>query len=631
MTPEWSAAKIPREAFSFPGSATVYILSGRAGTDLGLMACPDDTDGDDRLVRACLAGDVNAFEHLFERHYHPLMRRLRTRFAATDAEDLAQEAFLRAWRGLSQLREPDRFRPWLASIVASLLAEAHRCRVPLATEGSTLERIAGAADDAQSILDDRFLVRYAMTRLPPPQRTALALFYFAGLRPLEIAHRLGIPESTVHGRLQTGRRSLHKELTAGRPAQPLSRERPWPVVAALRALRHQGFAQEFDARGRVVALYLGIPAALEARPSPDHMLRVRGTAWGLGDVPLAALQISYESTPDTWRSGPAAGEVLAETVLPGSAARPRAVWRPTNLMWTEIARRVEQDGATGDPVSAACVAQLSRPGIRLSLVEPVGTERWVEEPGISERDALCQAFAPNLADAGGWHGAAARLTLRLEVPAGATLALIALADPVGPVTLRELRADICLVGAEGLTASAHTGTLLAMESTIADVQGVQGALLARQSTYGSGVWDDTSVQRSPTPTTRIADVTGEIDVRFARADLTLEGLRGTAQIQNRFGPTLLRWAGNADLVADVRTVTGDVRLESRTAAIPEVSATTAAGRLQHTPGLHARWRLTRRNDGHTLALYNSAHPRIRLHSDAGCAALTLIPTDESLE
>ncbi len=607
------------------------MLSGRVGTDLGVLACPDDSDGDARLVLASLAGDASAFEHLFQRHYHPLMRRLRTRFAHTDAEDLAQEAFFRAWRGLSQLRQPDRFRPWLASIVASLLAEAHGGRVPLATDESTLERIAGAADQAQSILDDRLLVRYAMTRLPPPQRTTLALFYFAGLRPMEIAHRLGIRESTVHGRLQTGRRLLHKELTADRPSPPLSRERPWPVAAALRALRHQGFAQEVDARDRVVALYLGIPAALEARPSPDHMLRLRGTAWGLGDVPLAGLAMSYQSTPNTWRSGPAAGEVLAETVLPGLAARPRAVWRPTHAMWAEIARRIEQDGATGDPVSAACVARLSRPGIRLSLVEPAGTERWVEEPGLSERDALCQAFAPNLADAGGWHGAAARLTLHLEVPAGATLALIALADPVGPVTLHELRADICLVGAEGLTASAHTGTLLAMQSTIAEVRGVQGALLARQSTYGGGVWDDTSVQRSPMQTTRIAQVTGEVDVRFARADLTLEGLRGTAQIQNRFGPTLLRWAGNADLLADVRTVTGDVRLECPTAAIPEVLATTAAGRLQHTPGLHTRWRLTRRNDGHTLAFYNSARPRIRLHSDAGCAALTLMTDEESAE
>ncbi len=82
---------------------------------------------DEQCVRDCLDGHPGAFRHLVERHQAPLMRCLRGRLGSPDeAEEVAQEAFVRAYFALGELRKPGAFFSWLFGIADRVVKETHR-------------------------------------------------------------------------------------------------------------------------------------------------------------------------------------------------------------------------------------------------------------------------------------------------------------------------------------------------------------------------------------------------------------------------------------------------------------------------------------------------------------------------
>src|SRR5256885_15239046 len=102
------------------------------------------TDAD--LVAACLAGDREAFGRIVER-YQRLLCSLA--YSATgslsESEDLAQEAFVDAWRQLRMLREPEKLRPWLCGILRYKVCRLRR------SEGQEPVRQAGALELAEGM------------------------------------------------------------------------------------------------------------------------------------------------------------------------------------------------------------------------------------------------------------------------------------------------------------------------------------------------------------------------------------------------------------------------------------------------------------------------------------------------
>src|SRR5262245_38749145 len=82
---------------------------------------------DAELVRAAQAGDRRAFERLVERH-HGLVCAFACGLTASvsESEEVAQEAFMLAWRRLARLREPERFRSWILTITRNASRRAHR-------------------------------------------------------------------------------------------------------------------------------------------------------------------------------------------------------------------------------------------------------------------------------------------------------------------------------------------------------------------------------------------------------------------------------------------------------------------------------------------------------------------------
>ena len=166
-------------------------------------------------VARVLAGDVSAFESIVRRWQHPLIN-LAYRFCRDRgrAEDMAQDAFLRAYRSLASWRRDAVFSTWLFALATNLYRSEIRRLPPLAApldEGlATLDRHA-----VEPIVDEERrarVIRNAVLALPAKYRDVLTLFYFHGMDIAASAASLGVPEGTVKARLSRGRDILRSKL-----------------------------------------------------------------------------------------------------------------------------------------------------------------------------------------------------------------------------------------------------------------------------------------------------------------------------------------------------------------------------------------------------------------------------------
>ena len=126
----------------------------------------------------------------------------------SEAEDIAQDALLRAWRRRSTLRETDRRNQWLATIVRNEAFRQHARVRPDPT--STIESYEGAEDARVVATVERADLHAALKRLSEKDRELLDLRYSEDLTQAAIAHKLGIPEGTVKVRLHRARDKLRR-------------------------------------------------------------------------------------------------------------------------------------------------------------------------------------------------------------------------------------------------------------------------------------------------------------------------------------------------------------------------------------------------------------------------------------
>lgn len=167
-------------------------------------------DGDSVLVVAVWAGDLARFGELVARHEARV--RAIVGLVLQDEErrsEATQHAFFLAFRHLSALKEAARFEAWLARIAGHVARDAarrlarEREREASAVEAAVSEPVS--PDDARWIWDE-------VARLSPLLRQALELRYRGGLSYAEIAARLGVPLSTVRGRIHEARTALRGRL-----------------------------------------------------------------------------------------------------------------------------------------------------------------------------------------------------------------------------------------------------------------------------------------------------------------------------------------------------------------------------------------------------------------------------------
>ncbi len=174
------------------------------------------------LITRARSGDEDAFGELVARHADRVYATLR-RFGLdmTEAEEVAQEVFLRAWRGLGRFQERAQFSTWLYRITFNearrRLSKRPPAPVELDPDGEDpIARIADRADrgPARQILDREFesVLRDALRRLPDDWRAAVVLRDIEGLSTEEAATVTGVRQAAFKSRLHRGRMQLRSLL-----------------------------------------------------------------------------------------------------------------------------------------------------------------------------------------------------------------------------------------------------------------------------------------------------------------------------------------------------------------------------------------------------------------------------------
>jgi RNA polymerase sigma-70 factor (ECF subfamily) len=176
---------------------------------------------DEELVEACQAGEASAFDVLVAR-WEDRIRGAAFRFLGSEEEarDVAQEAFLKAYRALDGFKREARFSSWLYQIATNLCRDRLRRRKTRATVSlEALEETGPTMVETRPSAHERLLerdlaraVRRAIQTLPEEQREVVILKEYQELTFLEIAQALDVPVSTVKTRLYRGLGQLRLQL-----------------------------------------------------------------------------------------------------------------------------------------------------------------------------------------------------------------------------------------------------------------------------------------------------------------------------------------------------------------------------------------------------------------------------------
>jgi len=175
-------------------------------------------DGDGSLVRAARDGDMRAFEALYRRHagrVHGVIARLVGGHGAR-AEDLAQDAFVRAWQALPAYRFESAFGTWLHRLAvntALMDLRARRSRPQLDGDEDAFEGL-GDVDSAGHVTALSMDLERAVATLPPRARAVLVLHDVEGWKHEEIAVELGMAVGSSKAQLHRARGLLRTRLGA---------------------------------------------------------------------------------------------------------------------------------------------------------------------------------------------------------------------------------------------------------------------------------------------------------------------------------------------------------------------------------------------------------------------------------
>lgn len=156
----------------------------------------------------------HAIRQLVQDHYEVVYRfAYRLSGSSVDAEDLTQQAFTIACRKLEQLREQDRARSWLFTIVRHAYVKTlHRRAAPFSALESEPEPVEKRSSLELPEHIDEELLQAALRDLPETFRTPLLLFFFDDLSYKEIAQKLEVPIGTVMSRLSRAKAFLKERL-----------------------------------------------------------------------------------------------------------------------------------------------------------------------------------------------------------------------------------------------------------------------------------------------------------------------------------------------------------------------------------------------------------------------------------
>jgi len=186
---------------------------------------------DAEIVRAVLAGRQDLFAVLVDKYQGLIFAAVRSSIGggSDDADDLAQEVFLKAYRALPQFRGDASFSTWLYRIALNHLKDRVRSRwrsgAGFGSTGShSLADPEETPEEAVLSAEYRAAIQRCLAELPEIYRQAVFFHHYHGLSYAEIGKRLGIPARTVETRLYRAKRLLREKLvTQGVPERCATR------------------------------------------------------------------------------------------------------------------------------------------------------------------------------------------------------------------------------------------------------------------------------------------------------------------------------------------------------------------------------------------------------------------------
>jgi RNA polymerase sigma-70 factor, ECF subfamily len=185
------------------------------------QAAAPSADAIETLIQRCLTGDERAWESIVRQHWRKVFN-IAYKFVGKhdEAEDLAQEIFLKIFKSLGTFDRRANFQTWLISVSRNLCIDHYRS---VRKERETIDRDVDASDlmpasnepGPMASLEHRdrvVLLRQALNKLPPTLRSAVLMRDIQELSYQEIAHKLRLPEGTVKSRINRGRTELARHV-----------------------------------------------------------------------------------------------------------------------------------------------------------------------------------------------------------------------------------------------------------------------------------------------------------------------------------------------------------------------------------------------------------------------------------
>ena len=218
-----------------------------------------ETDGSERqLILSAVAGDLSAFDDLVTRHwlgaFKVAMSFLRD---ADEAEDVAQDAFLKAFERVHALGPPYAFGPWIRQIATNIARNRCMRRSPTlpldSTEGTAAESSLSEASNEIEAAERVSRALAVLSRQSPVLRETARLRYLCGHSNKEIERRLHAPEGTIKRRLWDARAKIRKEMSM--TASSGNDFGPFTTVPAIQIDELPGASMRVPVRG--YGLYFG--------------------------------------------------------------------------------------------------------------------------------------------------------------------------------------------------------------------------------------------------------------------------------------------------------------------------------------------------------------------------------------
>ena len=164
-----------------------------------------------QLVTGAQSGDARSFELLFDRYYNMIHAfAYRVCLVETEADDIAQETFIRAARGISSYRGAASFKNWLYRIAHNALMDSRRQAARQREKEAQFS--AELESRAQTRPPDYTDVHSALKQLSPDLREAVALVYFEEMNHRDAADAMGCAETTISWRIFRAKSALKKLL-----------------------------------------------------------------------------------------------------------------------------------------------------------------------------------------------------------------------------------------------------------------------------------------------------------------------------------------------------------------------------------------------------------------------------------